>query len=58
MRWNLAPSEGNYDLYTRLPDRLFLRGSDGKYCTVDKPPGCAETNSCTTQWRIFDLSQL
>lgn len=57
MGWNLAPSEGNYDLYTKLPERLFLRDSNGEHCTVDKPPGCAKNNSCVTRWKIFDLSQ-
>jgi len=50
MGWNLAPSEGNYDLYTQLPDHLWLRGSDGQYCTVNR-------NATGEKWRIFDLSQ-
>ena len=45
MGWNLAPDEGGYDLYTKLPDHLWLRGSDGEYCTVHD------------KWKIFDLSQ-
>jgi hypothetical protein len=50
MGWNLAPSEGNYDLYTKLPDHLWLRGSDGQYCTV--------VHQVTgDHWRVFDLSQ-
>lgn len=46
MGWNLAPDEGNYDLYTQLPDNLWLRNSHtGDYCTV------------RGKWKVFDLSQ-
>ena len=48
MGWNLAPSEGNYDLYTKLPDDLWLKGSDGEHCAVKHG---------NHTWRIFDLSQ-
>ena len=50
MGWNLAPDEGNYDLYTQLPDHLWLRGSDGQYCTVNH-------KSTGVKWRVFDLSK-
>jgi hypothetical protein len=50
MGWNLAPSEGNYDLYNKLPDHLWLRGSDGQYCVVDH-------KASGEKWRVFDLSQ-
>ena len=46
MGWNLAPDEGNYDLYTQLPDHLWLRNNHtGAYCTV------------RGKWKVFDLSQ-
>ena len=44
MGWNLAPSEGNYDLYNKLPDHLWLRGSDGQYCVVDHKASQASRN--------------
>jgi hypothetical protein len=45
MGWNLAPDEGGYAIYNHLPDRLFLRDKQGKYCTFGKG------------WKVFDLSQ-
>ena len=45
MGWNLAPDEGGYAIYNHLPDRLFLRNKQGKYCTFGKG------------WKVFDLSQ-
>ena len=45
MGWNLAPEEGGYDLYNDLPDRLWLRDVNGRYCTW------------AGKYRIFDLTQ-
>ena len=41
----LAPEEGGYDLYNNLPDRLWLRDVNGKYCTW------------AGKYRIFDFTQ-
>ena len=46
MGWNLAPSEGGYDLYTKLPEGLWLRDAAGHLCTAGRG-----------RWKIFDLTQ-